>query len=132
MELQWLMIMALAMNNVSFVELLMEYGVCLGLFLTTELMEFLYGFRSYNKSSPLRYEIRDNEYQGIPKYSENASIYKYLCSQDELVSPDNVVVPRHLIEEIIRQICKPLIRKGNETFIEVSAGYMGLVYGGHL
>lgn len=111
--------MALAMNNVDFVELLMEYGVCISLFLTNELMEFLYGFRSYDKSSPLRYEVLDREYKAIPKYSENAGIYKTLCAQDELVSPSSVMIPRCLIEVLVRHLCNPIIRKGNETFIEV-------------
>ena len=49
------MIMALALNNVEFVELLLEYGVSIGSILTKEVVEFLYGYRALDKSSPMRY-----------------------------------------------------------------------------
>lgn len=119
MELQWLMIMSLAMNNVEFVEILMEYGVCISAFLTEELMNFLYGFRSYDKSSPLRSEFHNDDYEPIPAYSKNLTAYKTMCSQDDLVSTSNVMLPRERIERLIHELCHDLIRKGNEGFVEV-------------
>ena len=58
-ELNWILIMALAMNNVEFVELLLDYGVSISTILTKDVIEFLYGYRSYDKSSPMRYLLTE-------------------------------------------------------------------------
>ena len=44
-ELNWVMIMALARDNVEFVKLLLDYGVSISSFLTNEVLEFLHGYR---------------------------------------------------------------------------------------
>ena len=56
-ELKEIMIMGLAMNNVTVVRLLLENGVNLPSILTVALLEFLYGYRWYDDGSPLGFKI---------------------------------------------------------------------------
>ena len=111
--------MALAMDNVDFVKLLLEYGVNISSFLTNEVLEFLHGYRSYDKSSPLRYEISEKDYKPYHMAGINANIYNYICSYNQLNTPF-VAIPRKIVERVMQNLCSGLVKIEDEKFIEVS------------
>ena len=54
--MEQLLIMALALNNVPFVRLLIEYGVSIRSLLTKEVLEILYGYRWHDRPTALKVE----------------------------------------------------------------------------
>ena len=120
MQLQFITLMALAMNNVEFVRLILEYGVSINSFLTNEVLEFLYGFRSYDKGSPLRYELQDSDYKPASANCDNDSVYKALVAYEDQISMNRILIPRDRIESLIADICSTFFKFGTEKFIEVS------------
>ena len=113
------MVQALAMDNVDFVQLLLEYGVTIGSFLTNEILEFLYGYRSYDSFSPIRWEISDKDYKPCNMSGINGEIYRGLCESRGLDS-HNIAIPRKVIENIMNDLCEGLVKIGNEKFLEAS------------
>lgn len=111
--------MALAMDNVEFVKLLLEYGVSISSFLTNEVLEFLHGYRSYNKNSPLRYEISEKEYKMYHMAGINTNIYNFICVYTQLHT-SYVAIPRKVIEKAMEDLCSGLVKIEDEKFIEVS------------
>ena len=124
--MNWVMIMALAMNYVDYVQLLLDYGFNMMNFLTNDVLEFLYGIRSHSSQSPLKWEIPDKDFKQCHTSGENGLVYTRICQQQG-VPIDFSSIPRKSIEKALDRICDGLIKVGNEQFIEVRGNYNSLV-----
>ena len=119
------MIIALARDNVDFVDLMLDYGVSMHTVLTNQVLEFLYGYRAQVYGSSLSFEFVPENYTSFVKNPDGSidekmiELYNCLCLVGG-VTPQRSCLPRKNIEcFIINTLCKSLIQVENETFIEV-------------
>ena len=114
------MIMSLAMNRVDFVRTLLSYGISVNTILTTERLEFLYGYRAHIMDSSLRYKI--NKIDNVSTSTNGGvdkDVIKLLCSYEQGLNSGKCSIPRSVIRKIIKEMCSKFIREGTEEFIEV-------------
>jgi len=116
-DLQSAMIMALALDRLDFVRLLLKNCVSVNTFLTRNLLEFLYGYRSKMMTSSLRFEINDKEYTAIDMNSTHVDTLKTLCGYESY----NVLscsIPYSVIRRTVQHLCGRIKKQGNEDFLE--------------
>lgn len=115
-DLELAMLMALAMNRVDFVKLLIEYGVSIEQFLTNDILEFLYWFQSRSVTSTLNFHIDNNLY--VPATLNEHAKAEITLMGFETVKTNAWAIPRRQIENLMKYLCKHLVSKREQAFIE--------------
>lgn len=112
------MIMALALDRLDFVRLLLKNCVSVNTFLTRNLLEFLYGYRSKMMTSSLRFEIKQEEYTAIDMNCTHVDTLKTLCGYENY----NILsccIPYSVIKRTVQHLCGRIKKQGNKDFLEV-------------
>ena len=107
------MLMALAMNRVSFVRLFLKYGVSINTVLNQKNLEFLYGYCS--KVHSYAYKFDEKHY----KSSAHEHVIKLLCGYGNC-SITASSIPVKVIIAAFKKLCSKFMRDGSEQFVQVT------------